>query len=84
MYEHLLSPVKIGSLELRNRIAMAPMGVEIVEADGVVRDPTVHYYAERARGGVGLLITENTSALYPVGANSAHEIGHYGYARVVG
>lgn len=74
-FPHLLSPVAIGGLELRNRIAMAPMGVEIVEADGVVREPTVAYYAERARGGVGLVITENTAAAYPRGANSAHEIG---------
>jgi 2,4-dienoyl-CoA reductase (NADPH2) len=72
---HLLSPVRIGRLELRNRIAMAPMGVELVEADGMVREPTVRYYEERARGGAGLLITENTSAAYPHGANSAHEIG---------
>ena len=75
MLSHLLSPVRIGSLELRNRIAMAPMGVELVEADGMVREPTVRYYEERARGGAGLLITENTSAAYPHGANSAHEIG---------
>ena len=26
MYEHLLSPTRIGSMELRNRIVMAPMG----------------------------------------------------------
>ncbi|MCP4003322.1 MAG: FAD-dependent oxidoreductase [bacterium] len=62
-------------MDLRNRIAMAPMGVEIVEGDGQVREPTVRYYEERARGGVGLLITENTSACYPRGANTAHEIG---------
>ena len=72
---HLLSPTAIAGLELRNRVAMAPMGVEIVEADGKVREPAVAYYAERARGGVGLLITENTAAAYPRGANSAHEIG---------
>jgi 2,4-dienoyl-CoA reductase-like NADH-dependent reductase (Old Yellow Enzyme family) len=75
MFEHLLSPTRIGTLELRNRIAMAPMGVEIVEADGKIREPTLRYYEERARGGAGLLITENTSACYPRGANSAHEIG---------
>jgi 2,4-dienoyl-CoA reductase (NADPH2) len=75
MLRHLLSPTRIGKLELRNRVAMAPMGVEIVEADGKVREPTVAYYAERARGGTGLLITENTAATYPRGANSAHEIG---------
>ncbi len=54
---------------------MAPMGVELVEADGAVREPTIRYYEERARGGAGLLITENTSCAYPRGANSAHEIG---------
>ena len=74
MFQNLLSPIRIGGLELENRIVMAPMGVEIVEADGIVRGPTVQYYQERARGGVGLLITENTSATYPRGANSAHEI----------
>ncbi|MCP4040235.1 MAG: FAD-dependent oxidoreductase [bacterium] len=75
MLRQLMSPVKIGNLELPNRIAMAPMGMEIVEADGVVREPILRYYAERARGGAALLITENASACYPRGANSAHEIG---------
>jgi len=41
----------------------------------VIREPTLRYDGERARGGAGLLITENTSACYPRGANSAHEIG---------
>ncbi|MGI9591395.1 MAG: FAD-dependent oxidoreductase, partial [Myxococcota bacterium] len=75
MFSNLFSPLRIGSLELRNRIAMAPMGVEIVEGDGKVREPVVRYYDERARGGAGLLITENTAACYPRGANTAHEIG---------
>ena len=75
MLTHLLSPMRIGGLELRNRIAVAPMGVEIAEADGQVREPVVAYYEERARGGAGLIITENTSATYPRGANSAHELG---------
>ncbi len=74
MLDHLLSPGRIGNLELRNRIAMAPMGVEIVEADGSVNERVIHYYEERARGGAGLLITENTSAAYPHGANSKHEM----------
>jgi len=51
------------------------MGVEIAEADGHVREPVIAYYEERARGGAGLIITENTSACYPRGANSAHELG---------
>ncbi|HIF98698.1 MAG TPA: FAD-dependent oxidoreductase [Myxococcales bacterium] len=75
MLKHLLSSTQIGGLKLRNRIAVAPMGVEIAEADGHVREPVIAYYEERARGGAGLIITENTSACYPRGANSAHELG---------
>lgn len=74
MFEHLLSPTRIGNMELSNRIAMAPMGVEIVAGDGSIQDPVLHYYEERARGGAGLIITENTAACYPRGANTAHEI----------
>ncbi len=73
--KYLLSPTRIGRVELRNRIAMAPMGVEIVESDGKVREPVIRYYEERARGGAGLLITENTAACYPRGANTANQIG---------
>lgn len=74
MYEQLLSPGRIGRLELGNRIAMAPMGVEIVDADGLVREPLIRYYEERARGGAGLLISEVCAVAYPRGANSAHQI----------
>jgi 2,4-dienoyl-CoA reductase (NADPH2) len=74
MYEHLLSPVRIGHLELRNRIAMSPMGVEIIDADGHVREPVVRYYEERARGGAGLIITEVAPIAYPRGASSAHQL----------
>ncbi len=75
MYEHLLSPVRIGSMELRNRIVMAPMGVEIVGDDGRANEPIVRYYEERARGGVGLIVTEVCAVVYPGGANSSHQLG---------
>lgn len=50
MYEHLTSPVSIGGLQLRNRMAMAAMGVEIADHDGHAREPIIAYYEERARG----------------------------------
>ncbi len=74
MFSHLLSPVRIGNLELRNRIAMAPMGVELGDEHGAVTEGVIAYYEARARGGAGLLITENVSAAYPWGANSEHEL----------
>ncbi len=74
MHEHLLSPVDIGGLRLRNRIAMAPMGVEIVGPDGMASDELTAYYEERSRGGAGLVITEVCAMAYPRGANSAHQL----------
>jgi 2,4-dienoyl-CoA reductase-like NADH-dependent reductase (Old Yellow Enzyme family) len=74
-YRHLVSPIRIGSMALRNRLVMAPMGVEIVDDDGTANEAIVAYYEERARGGVGLIITEVCAIAYPRGANSVHQLG---------
>ena len=73
-YLHLFSPLKIGNLELRNRIAMSPMGVAIID-DGRMSETAIRYYEERARGGVGLIITEPCAVAYPRGAQSARQPG---------
>jgi 2,4-dienoyl-CoA reductase (NADPH2) len=52
---HLFSPVKIGRLELRNRLVMAPMETCYANPDGVPSPRTIAYYEARARGGVGLI-----------------------------
>ena len=53
----LFKPQMIGGVRLKNRIAMAPMGVEyMTEADGTLNRRVVDYYLERARHGVGMLI----------------------------
>lgn len=52
----LLEKTKIGNLELRNRIAMAPMTRSRATAEGVVQDMTATYYTQRST--VGLIITE--------------------------
>lgn len=75
MYEHLRAPIEIGGMTLPNRIAMAAMGVEIAEADGSASEPIIAYYEERARGGVGLIITEVCAAAYPQGATAARQLG---------
>ncbi|MFZ3172380.1 MAG: NAD(P)/FAD-dependent oxidoreductase [Carboxydocellales bacterium] len=54
----LFSPFKIGSLELRNRIVMPPMGTGYPGPEGQVTQQMIAYFAERAKGGVGLIITE--------------------------
>jgi 2,4-dienoyl-CoA reductase-like NADH-dependent reductase (Old Yellow Enzyme family)/thioredoxin reductase len=57
-YSELFSPIKIGSLELKNRIAMAGMGTALPDLDGSVNDKVIAYFSERAKGGAALLITE--------------------------
>ena len=56
----LFSPGKIGWMQLRNRIVMAPMVVQLGAESGAVTERTVDYYARRAKGGAGLIIVEAT------------------------
>lgn len=84
-YPTLFSPVTLGRVTLRNRIAMAPLTRQMAEADGTPTDEMAAYYARRARGGLGLVITEGTyeqdafqSRAYlsqPGIANAAHVAG---------
>ena len=54
----LFEPMNIGGLKIKNRTSMAPMGlVARSDGNGGFTKATQEYYIERARGGVGLLIT---------------------------
>ena len=55
-YSHLLSPGKIGNLELKNRIVMGPTETLYANCCGEVTRPVIDYYVRRARGGVGLIV----------------------------
>jgi 2,4-dienoyl-CoA reductase-like NADH-dependent reductase (Old Yellow Enzyme family) len=57
-YENLFKPIKIGPIEIKNRVGMAPMNVFFCEPDGSVSEQQMAYYAARAKGGVGLIVTE--------------------------
>ncbi len=58
MFEHLTSPIQIGSMKLKNRMVQPGMGTNLAAADGTVSDNIADYYVTRAHGGVGLIITE--------------------------
>ena len=66
-YRKLMEPGKIGKLELKNRIVMAPMVTRYAGESGEVTQRMVDYYLERARGGVGLIVIEAT--YYSPGGN---------------
>jgi N-ethylmaleimide reductase len=58
----LLSRTRIGRYELSNHLVMAPMTRSRADADGVVGDMTVTYYAQRASAGL-MLVSWQVSAL---------------------
>jgi 2,4-dienoyl-CoA reductase-like NADH-dependent reductase (Old Yellow Enzyme family)/thioredoxin reductase len=64
-FAHLLEPGRIGSLELRNRIFMCPMGDSLSEMDGSVSPNQAAYFEARARGGAALLLVGSVSIAYP-------------------
>ena len=56
----LYEPFRLNGLELKNRLVMAPMHTKFASESGEVTDRLIAYLAERARGGVGLIVLENT------------------------
>jgi 2-enoate reductase len=58
VYSKLLEPISIGGVEIRNRVAMGAMGnFGLTNVDGSFNQRCVDYFIERARGGVGLIVT---------------------------
>ena len=63
----LFGPIKIGDMNLKNRIVMAPMGTGMATPEGCITSQMMDYYAERAKGGAGLITTEVTCVDAPLG-----------------
>ncbi len=55
---HMLDPVEIGRVRLRNRIIGAPMERNMARVDGHLTDAYIDYLAARAAGGVALVFAE--------------------------
>ncbi|MQY81311.1 MAG: hypothetical protein GH158_03620, partial [Dehalococcoidia bacterium] len=56
----LWEPIRIGRMELKNRVVMPPMVTRYAADDGFVTERIRDYYGARARGGAGLIIVEAT------------------------
>ncbi len=54
----IAQPGNIGTLRLKNRLIMAPMGTNFGSSDGLSTERDRHYYALRAAGGVAAIVTE--------------------------
>lgn len=73
-YDTLFSPMSIGAMEVKNRLVVPAMVTNYGTHDGMITERYVRYMVEKARGGWGLLITED----YAV------QDGRKGYTRIPG
>jgi 2,4-dienoyl-CoA reductase-like NADH-dependent reductase (Old Yellow Enzyme family) len=69
-FPHLFSPFSIGGVALRNRTVFQPHFTALGSLEGMPTNDLAAYHEERARGGVGLIITES-QAIHPSGKMSA-------------
>ena len=79
-YTEIFKPIKIGNVELKNRLAMAPVTTNYTQA-GYPTEQFIAFLAARAKGGIGLLVTppavnlfsgSPTHVLFPLLSEKAH------------
>ena len=73
MFPCLFQPGSIGAVTLKNRLIMPPISTNLAGKDGAVTDELVFHYAERAKGGVGMITVENACIAYPLARHGANE-----------
>jgi 2,4-dienoyl-CoA reductase-like NADH-dependent reductase (Old Yellow Enzyme family) len=79
----LFRPFRIGSMELANRIVMAPMTRSSAPA-GIPGPANAAYYRRRAEGGVGLILSEGTVIDRPASRNDPGIPFFHGEAALAG
>ena len=60
-FPHLFKPIRIGSLELPNRVVHVPTDISSSHADGSVSERDIQHHSEIAKGGTGFIIVGATS-----------------------
>ncbi len=79
----LFSPFSLKSLQLKNRLVMAPM-TRSFSPGGVPTPEVATYYRRRAEGQVGLILTEGTVVERPASSNDPNIPHFYGEAALAG
>jgi dimethylglycine catabolism A len=72
----LLTPARIGPIEIKNRIVMPPMTTRTADDEGFVTEDCIAYYLARVQGGTGLITVEMASP-EKAGRHRRCEIGIY-------
>ena len=83
MLNDLFSPIKIGTCEIPNRLVVPAMVTNYCNYDGTITDRYISYMEEKARGGWGLIITEDY-CVQPAGKGYSRIPGLYNDEQVAG
>jgi 2,4-dienoyl-CoA reductase-like NADH-dependent reductase (Old Yellow Enzyme family)/thioredoxin reductase len=59
MITELFKPLNIGNVTIKNRLVVSAMVMDICNPDGTLTDRFIRYHEEKAKGGWGLIITED-------------------------
>jgi 2,4-dienoyl-CoA reductase-like NADH-dependent reductase (Old Yellow Enzyme family) len=73
---NILTPARIGPVEVKNRIVMPPMTTRTADDEGFITDESIAYYMARVRGGTGLITIEMASP-EKAGQHRRREVGIY-------
>jgi 2,4-dienoyl-CoA reductase-like NADH-dependent reductase (Old Yellow Enzyme family)/thioredoxin reductase len=57
--KHMFAPIQIGNLAVKNRFIVSPMVVNYCTTDGRATETYIAYHEARAKGGWGLIVTED-------------------------
>lgn len=59
-YPHLFQPLRVGHILFKNRLFSAPIQTSFLDGNGYYSDYAIHFFAEKARGGAGLVTVGDT------------------------
>lgn len=80
----MFESARLGPLQVKNRLVLVPVTTCLSNETGGVTQQLIDYYAERAKGGVGTIITEVTCVDYPLGVTASTNLTLHDNAYVAG
>jgi 2,4-dienoyl-CoA reductase-like NADH-dependent reductase (Old Yellow Enzyme family)/thioredoxin reductase len=83
MFKKLFSPMKIGKVEIPNRLVVSPMVTDYCNQDGTATERYIAYHEAKAKGGWGLIITEDY-AVDPTGKGFSSVAGLWNDSQIAG
>ena len=77
MASKLFTPIKIGRLELKNRIMRSATWDAMADDSGLVTERSVALYHQLNTGGIGLIVTGFAFVSFPLGQAGSGQYGIY-------